>query len=98
MPQQSRPTGAVKGQKTTKVQRILEDESLRQSVEVVWKRERSQAESLGVLARAKALNEFIRKVSAVAAVCCAPAVIGSMRLVVHPINTPLFALPPHRVC
>lgn len=68
MPQHSRPAGAVKAKTTTKVQRILEDEGLRQSVEVVWKRERSQAESLGVLARAKALNEFIRKVLLPAAV------------------------------
>jgi hypothetical protein len=69
MPQQSAP-GAAR-QKTTKVQKILKDEGLRQSVEVTWQRERSQTDGLEVLARCKALNEFIRKVrhAAVCTVC-----------------------------
>lgn len=58
MPQQS-----VRAVKQTKVQKLLQgDESLRHSVELSWQQEKASSEGLEVLARCKALNEFIRKV------------------------------------
>lgn len=46
----------------SKVQKILKDPTFRQAAEHTWKAESKKAEGLEVLARCRALNEFVRKV------------------------------------
>lgn len=54
----SRPTKT-----TSKVQKLLKDDGFRRSIEVSWQHNSAETEGLEVLARARALNEFIKKVS-----------------------------------
>lgn len=58
MPQQS----AARAAKQTHLWKLLADDSLRQSVDSRWQREQAKTDGLEVLARCKALNEFIRRV------------------------------------
>jgi hypothetical protein len=62
MPQQASCSTPRAKAKTSKVQKLLKNDNLRQSAELSWQREKRTTEPLELLARCKALNEFIKKV------------------------------------
>lgn len=62
MPQEASCSTPRAKAKTTKVQKLLKDEKIRHSAELSWQREKRTTEPLELLARCKALNEFIKKV------------------------------------